>query len=198
MLATLDDLKDALGFTGTADDAELTSTLAAASAAAERIAGRPLTRAAGVIEYPRAYGPIGDKLVYLDRYPVESVSLVRRRWTLDDAWETLSDGEDYVAMMGNGKLLTQSIRWPSGHRLIEATLTGGYADPASPAPDGASYPPADLQRGVIDTAVAFWNTKADKGLKSVQVGDGDGQQLLDIASTATLHAAATALRRVMA
>ena len=199
-LAKRDDIKARLDLHGSAHDALLDSMIQQASALASTLAGRELGRVVDRIEYPVA-APRSDVL-RLDRYPIESIASVKSVFGPADsdafsAADELIEEQDYSVITPEFGVLVQFYdTWRSTPRSNLVIYTAGYGDPDG-LPAGAIAPPGDLQHGVIQQVVRWWNTRGTAGMRQIDAGDVGGS--VTFAETKThpeLTAACHALRRL--
>lgn len=179
VLAKLIDLKRDLGIKGSDLDDQLTTILEAASSRAEAAAGLEdgaLRRTTAIVEFPHDRD-VSKFVVALKSLPIESVTEIKQVYgpagdsTFDDA-TALTEGEDFVIESTNFGLLRRIYQpWHLEVRSLRVTYTGGYADPNSTIPSGASAPPADLQLGVRRDAVAIFRNRSNAGQTEKAVGD---------------------------
>jgi len=197
-LATLQDFKALMGWSGSENDQLVTSILQRASAIAGQLAGRPLLRQASVTEYP--WDPhLRLRCIRLERYPIESVNSVKQlydtstdaEFTAEDA---LTENTDYVIDAENGKLCRLNGDWYARRRHIQVIYTAGYYDPSGSAPTAdAIAPPKDLQHGVLMQAVRMYQSKDTAGLR--ETGVGAGLSLAEVEAHQALVDAVKPLRR---
>lgn len=202
-LATLDNVKQLLGQSGTANDTILTALLDRASTVAAQLCGvATLERVADAVVYPwdpRAsrYGE-GSETIWLRRGPIESVTSVSQRWTLSTAWddaEALTEDTDYIVLSDAAQLLRINNRWFAAHqRLIRVVATLGYVDPATGAPPAeAIQPPGDLQHAVAEQTQWLWRRRDLVGTSGISLGQGGAVNLREIEVVASLRHAVDAL-----
>ncbi|MEM9414998.1 MAG: hypothetical protein AAGA29_05900 [Planctomycetota bacterium] len=199
-LAQRDDIKQRLDLNGSAEDALLDTMIEQASDLASQLAGRPLGREESRIEYPVASGH-SDRL-RLDRYPIESVASVKSIYgpgNSDDfaAADELSDGDDYIIDSAElGVLQRFYDTWRSTPRSNLVIYTAGFGDPAN-LPAGAIAPPGDLQHGIAQQVIRWWNTKGQAGLREIDAGEAGGRiSLAETKPHPELIEACRALRRL--
>lgn len=199
-LAKLADVKASLGFSGEDYDGLLGTLLLAATATAERIAGRPLRREVGRVEILR---PLYRHTRYLrlDLTPVESVESVQRRDVdqYDIDWADIAseiEGQDY-RLSRRGELEALAVvDWSAYSPEVRVVYTAGYQDPEAEPVAGAADAPEDLAHAIAVETVRLWNRRRDAGLDAVATGKGAATQLSPSEVCRELHDAAWALRRI--
>ncbi len=202
-LAKLDDIKTAMDFGGSTHDAQLTVLLSRATALAEQLARRPLERAADVVEYPEdSDGRV--RRIYMRRYPIEAVATIKQLHATGTDSEfsdatALTENEDFV-LVAEGRLgVIERINgyWAAWPRHLQVTYTAGYVDPSTASPPaGSIQPPADLQHGIQQQVIRWFNTRDKAGLREIQLGEGGSVNFTETKPHPELVAAVKALRRV--
>jgi len=134
MLAKPTDFKTIMGWEGSSLDAEAERLLAAASSLVSEIAGRPVQRVVGRVEYPR---PADEEslILRLDRFPIESIDQVIEATDTSsdqefDELTPLAKDEDYFLadpVMARIERLG-GFCWPFWPRSIRVTYTAGILD----------------------------------------------------------------------
>lgn len=133
MLAKPEDLRTAMGWSGSSHDAEIERLLAAASALGSHLAGVELERVVARIEYPELTDAYETDL-RLSRYPVEAITAVKVADVAStasgfDALDPLTAEEDYHLLRPETAHLQRlGAYWPAGPRRIEVTYTAGLLD----------------------------------------------------------------------
>ncbi|MEM1445150.1 MAG: phage head-tail connector protein [Planctomycetota bacterium] len=204
-LAQLADVKAALNFSGTDEDAVLARCIEQASAVAERLVGRSLGRVEQAIEYPRAID-YGVARLWLKGSPIESVAMIKLLgWTGNaDEFSTIDPlGEDLYEVDGEAGLieLLHGEAWSPMPRANLVVYTHGYANAdATPGSDGlaatAILPGDDLQQGVVVEAIRLYRTQGDAGLDQVKAGKAGAYRPDHDTPHPALAQACEALRRV--
>lgn len=177
-LAKRDDIKADLDLHGSGEDSAIDAAILQASALAGQLAGRPLGREVSRIEYPEVQSP--SSRLRLSRYPIESVSMVKSIFGPGDsdafsAAADLVEGSDYIIDSAElGVLVRLGDNWRMGPRANLVICNTGYGDPAD-LPAGAIAPPEDLQHGVIQQVVRWWNTRGQAGRREIDAGEAGGR-----------------------
>ena len=202
-LGLLTNVKSRLNFSQSTHDTLLGVLLEQATAAAERVAGRPLLRDDSVTEYPQQIGYNFPRTIKLKYYPIESVTTVKELGaTSTDAQFTaasaLTEITDYVIHSTRGVLERINASWMiSGPRHVQVVYAGGYIDPVTDSPPaGSIQPPDDLQGAIESHVVWLWNTRDTAGLREIAAGDGGSVSLAESKLHPELVAVARSLRRV--
>lgn len=198
-LATREDFKQLMGWSGDELDTLIDALLERASAVAERIAGHKLMREADVTEYP--WDPVTHpRCVRLARFPIESVSSVKQLYDFGtdsdfDGQGALTENDDYVVDATTGKLCRIHGWWTAKRRHLQVIYTAGYYDPggAAPTPD-AIEPPKALQDGVLQHAIRMYQQRNTAGLANVNLGQGGSMSTPDVEPHPSLLDACTRLR----
>lgn len=119
------------------------------------IAPRKIPQAAYTDPYDGA-GAVGryGHLIYLDHYPVTTITSVKENGTTLTVATTYSTSADVIADLALGRLVrvagNKETAWAYGRANIEISVTAGYADPATEAPDIAQV--------CIDLAALIYKT----------------------------------------
>jgi hypothetical protein len=114
---------------------------------------------------------------YLPRYPLESVSLIERRDTIQSGWVTL-DSSTIIQTNDAGLIAfggTLGVWWST----LRVTYTGGYWYDTSEAengslPGGATKLPDDLKLAWYLQCRAVWQSLDKLGTQIAQTGAGPG------------------------
>jgi hypothetical protein len=202
-LAKLADVKTRLGWSGTAEDALMTQLLEIASSVAAGLVGMSsLLRETGIVEFPSHPRGVYMRLT-MSRWPIESVTSIKQ---LDAAGtdadftaaDALTEHEDYVVDAARGRVDAIVLPWLIGPRLIRVEYTAGYVDPSTVSPPAtAIQPPADLQHGVIETAIRMWQQRDAAGVTNLNAGQAGDVSLADRTAHPALIAACNRIRRWM-
>lgn len=204
-LAKLEELKGRLKIDGDKFDADLTEFLVKATSLAEgaELAGRPLVRRTGIVEYPHDV-PTESRYLRLERYPIESVASVKQLYhpasEADFADEdALEVDVDYAIDAERGRLERFNAVWFRVRRFIRVEYSGGYIDPdlsGVDLPEGAVQPPASLQQGILQQCVLWWNTRDKAGVTVTKGEAGKADSVkLEAGTHPDLIAACRSLRR---
>lgn len=146
-LATLEEVKAALGVEGDGDDAQLTAMIDAASAAIERITEATFEQTEATETCDG-----GEQAILLRRYPVVSIAAVADRFTGAAVAGYDLDEEAGLLFYGQGGV------WPGGSRRFAVAYTAGH--------DGA---PEDVKQALA-AIVGDWRENP-RGLSSEKDGD---------------------------
>lgn len=202
-LAKLADIKTMLNLSGTSLDTQLTTLLKRATALAEGAGGvgYSLKRVDDRIEYPDVGGDGYTYSLYLDVFPVVSITSVKQLYSAStndefEAATALTEFDDYVLNNERGILKRINGRWCAKLRTLQVIYTAGYSDPdEDPMPGDAILPPDDLQQGILMQAIKWLRIGPHAGSPSVSGGTGASAQFDDGAMVPELAAACQALRR---
>ncbi len=176
MLATVAQLKDAVGVTSTEHDTELTRILGDVSSAIEQHLGnRPLIHP-GTDVTEDYDGGLFD--VQLRRWPIPDAQAVTVKVAVDRDFASATDlvvDEDYYLdrAMGVISRLPDRTCWESGRGVIRVTYAGGYADPnADPTPAGVATLPGHIRQAALLQAAHEWDRKRKPGASSEGMAGG--------------------------
>lgn len=109
--------------------------------------------------------------LWLDRYPVESVSAVELKITDSDGWETQSD-QPQVSQLDTG-YMGFGVVLGAYENLIRVTFTGGYwfddsEDGSETLPTGATALPEDIKTAWIVQCRVIWSAFDKLGTSLVE------------------------------
>jgi len=204
MLATLQQLKDQMGWASNDDDALATTLIQAASAQAEELAKVKLQRATSIKEYPHKV-PAHTHRIRLSTVPIESISeLAQLYWPgndsdFDNNAEILTDPDDYVIASDElGMLEAVGRRFFARVKCLRVTYTAGFYDPSQNAPTAeAQAPPPELKHGVVQQAIRLWQNRKTAGVRELDLGDQGGVSLAETKIHFALHDAVMRYKRLM-
>ncbi len=131
-LARLDNLQTMLDDKDDADT--LLLCVDAASAIAEQLCKRTLSRRQGRTEYPSVDPPQG-RYLWLDYFPIESVTSIKQLYSASNAATftaaaALTEFTDYVIENAElGRLERLNSVWTARKYWLQAIYTGGFVDP---------------------------------------------------------------------
>lgn len=154
----------------------------------ERFTDRKFVRVAGEIEEHRA----DTGYIILHRYPIESISAIAQRESVNDGWSALTVN-DVVVNRSDASGLVE-FAGPLGTRLsrLKVTYTGGYwfdttEDESGTQPAGSTAVPGDLKGAWLLQAQAMYQhmdhtTAATGGRSTITTRDKEAAlQLADLA-----------------
>jgi hypothetical protein len=152
-IATLEDIKSALGITDTVDDYILTAVMEGLQTRFDSHLKRLLIRAENVVEL------FDGDVTFLrpKHWPLESVASVQV--SAEQDWSVDPD-EEWVAHLERGKIYrnTTKTKWPDGVQNIRVVYTGGYA---------AGNIPQDICRAFATQMSFEWRNRKNLGNTSI-------------------------------
>lgn len=115
---------------------------------------------------------------YLPRYPLEAVSLIERRDSIQTGWVTL-DASTIMQMRESSGMIAFGGTLSSYFSTLRVTYTGGYwydtiEDGSGSLPNGATKLPDDLKLAWYLQCRAVWQSIDKLGAQLAQAGSGPG------------------------
>lgn len=203
-LATLQRVKDQLGWSHSGEDALMSTLLEAASAQAEELAKVKLRRATDIVDYPKDARQRVHR-IHLSTVPIESISEVAQLYwpgtdsDFDNNAEVLTEPEDYVIASDELGVLESVGRWFHAQtRTLRVTYTAGFYDPSNSAPNNqAKAPPEFLQHAVAQQAIRLYQNRQTAGVRELDLGEQGGVSLAETKPHPSLVEAVARYRRLL-
>ena len=126
--ATLDEIKDFLGVTSTAEDNVITDLINEASWSFNRECNRLFLTRSITAEY---HDGDGGRILWLKNPPVTSVAIYED-YDREFGADTAIDTDDYTVSAETGRVEMLFGCFATGTNILKATYTGGYADGSIP------------------------------------------------------------------
>ena len=145
-LTTISAVKTLAGF-ATADDAITQTLITKASTWANNYTSRILAQQT----FTEYYDGDGSNLLFLNNYPISSITTIHQDIDREFGDDTLEDSTDYFTYADNRKLVGDGIAWDIGRQTIKVVYVAGYE---------IGSVPEDLVN-VITMLVDFWFKEYD-------------------------------------
>lgn len=165
-IITLDEAKRELEIPDGQDDQMLTDWLKGLQGRIDDHCQRKLLRAENVVEYFDG----GERWLYLDRWPVESVANIYTDADQDWTADTLLESDDYRLHITRGRICygtSGTVKWPAGIQNIKVTYTGGYVACDDEVASGQYAMPAAVRGAMFMQAGFEWRNRDMLGKQSV-------------------------------
>ncbi len=165
-ILTLAEARAELGLTDTADDEVLARWMDGLQGRFDGFLKRTLARATDAVELLDG----GEPVLYLKRWPVESVTSVHM--DADQVWDAASllDSGDYRLSALRGTLVRGvdgMIRWDKGVQNVRVVYSGGFVPAGQTATAAQFAMPDDLRRAFAMQLGYEWRNRRSLGQQSV-------------------------------